>query len=322
MTDREDYYSILEISNKSSQEEIKKAYRKLSLKYHPDKTNGDPELTKKFQKINEAYETLGNNEKRNSYDTNLRNPFFSENAEMPNNADIHEMFNNIFFGGMQGMQGISMPPEMAFFGGGGGGPGGVFPSNIKIVHNGIPINIFQQIHKPTPIITNVTINMSQVINGANIPLEIERWIIENDNKVFEKVTLYVKIEKGIDNNEIIIIHNEGNIINPNCKGDVKIFVKIENDTELKREGLNLIYNKTISLKDALCGFSFELKHVNDKIYTIHNQAGNIIYPEFKKVIQNMGLVRENSTGSLIIHFHIEFPKTLDIEKINVLRELL
>jgi len=318
MSNREDYYSLLEISNNASPEEIKKAYRKLSLKYHPDKKNGDTKCTEKFKKICEAYEVLSSVEKKNDYDNMSKNPFFRE-SNGPFNNDIHEMFNNVFFS--------NMSPEMAFFGGGIGGVGGIggisgFPPNIRIVHNGVPMNIFQQLQKPTPIVRSVTVSMKQVLDGANIPLEVERWIIENDNKVFEKVTLYIKIEKGVDNNEIIMLYDQGNIINSNCKGDIKVFIKIDNDTDLQREGLNLIFHKTISLKDALCGFSFEMKYINDKVYTIHNQSGNIIYPEFKKVIHNMGLVRENSTGNLIIHFHIDFPKTLEIEKINALRELL
>ena len=164
--------------------------------------------------------------------------------------------------------------------------------------------------------------MRQVFTGANVPLQIERWILENGNKVFENTTIYVKIEKGIDNNEIIIIANEGNIINNNCKGDVKIFIKIENDTDLQREGLNLIYHKTISLKNALCGFRFELKYIDDRVFVINNQAGNIIQPEFNKIISGLGLMRENDKGNLIIHFHVEFPTTLDIDKMNILRELL
>ena len=69
------FYTILEIPQNASPEDIKKSYRRLSLKYHPDKTQGNPALTEKFQKINDAYETLGCQEKRYEYD--------NMNARMP-----------------------------------------------------------------------------------------------------------------------------------------------------------------------------------------------------------------------------------------------
>jgi len=314
MSNSENYYHILEVPEGASGEEIKKSYRKLSLKYHPDKTQGNPEMTEKFQKINEAYETLGNQEKRKQYDHGSNNSFFSDGNEIP--PDIHEFFSNVFFGGM----GPGMPHGINIVGGTrmNGFPHG----NIRIVPGGMPFHFEKQMQKPTPIVKTLVINMKQVLNGANVPLEIERWIIENDNKVFECVTIYVKVEKGVDNNEIVMVPDEGNVLNQHCKGDIKVFIKIENETELQREGLDLVYNKTISLKESLCGFSFELKYINEKVYTIHNQAGNIIPPEFKKIIPNMGLSRENHTGNLVIHFHIDFPLTLEKEKIDSLRNIL
>jgi molecular chaperone DnaJ len=63
-----DYYSILELAKGASKEEIKKSYRKLAMKYHPDRTSGDKEAEKKFKEINEAYSVLSNDEKRNQYD--------------------------------------------------------------------------------------------------------------------------------------------------------------------------------------------------------------------------------------------------------------
>ena len=97
---------------------------------------------------------------------------------------------------------------------------------------------------------------------VTIPVDIERWIMENGNKVFEKETLYIPIPQGIDDNEIILLREKGNVVNENMKGDVKIFVKIENKTEFERKGLDLHYLKRISLKDALCGFTFDINYLN------------------------------------------------------------
>jgi DnaJ family protein A protein 2 len=114
----------------------------------------------------------------------------------------------------------------------------------------------------------------------------------------------------------------GNIINEEVKGDIKIFVKISNETNFKREGLDLILEKNITLKESLCGFSFEIKYINGKSYTLNNNKGNIIPPEYKKIYPNMGLARGEHKGRMIIHFHINFPEILNDEQINKLSEIL
>jgi DnaJ family protein A protein 2 len=164
--------------------------------------------------------------------------------------------------------------------------------------------------------------MDQVLAGVNYPADIERWILENGNKVFEKETIYIPIPKGVDDGEIIILKEKGNVISEQVKGDVKIFIKVENNTNFERRGLDLFYNKSISLKEALCGFSFDLFYINGKNYTLNNQSGNIIQPNYKKVIPNMGLTRDGHTGNLIIQFQVNFPENLSGEKIEKIKEIL
>jgi DnaJ-class molecular chaperone len=326
-----DYYKVLEIEEGSSQDEIKKSYRRLSMKWHPDKNQGNPDATNIFQKISEAYETLGDQERRQEYDIGRKNPFFASGQQGgPQFADMDDLF-SMFFGGppqmqqqhhnfpqgfppgMQGMQGF--PPGMAgIFGP--GIPGG----NIRIFRNGVQMN--HMMEKPQPIVKHIEITMEQVLSGGKLPIEIERWVVENHNKVHENVTIYVEIFKGIDSNEIIVLKDEGNVINDMCKGDVKIFVKVQQHPRFERKGLDLIYLHNISLKESLCGFTFELKHLNGKSYTINNKAGNIIPPNFEKNIANMGLVREGHTGAMIVHFHVEFPETLTPEQLEGLTKIL
>jgi DnaJ-class molecular chaperone len=328
-SEKENFYNVLGVPESSTGEDIKKAYRKMSLKYHPDKNNGDPESVKIFQKISEAYEVLGDAQKRNEYDMMRKNPFMrmgQPGGGMPPGGmpfdQMDDFLSNIIFGGLGG--GGSPFGGMPF--GPGGmpfGPGGMpFPPggpNIRIFRNGVPVNFGHE--KPQPITNTLTINMETVLNGGKIPIEIERWILENGNKIHEKQTLYVDIVKGIDNNEIIVLKDQGNVVNEQCKGDVKIFIKIENDSEFQRRGLDLILEKRISLKDALCGFSFDLKYINGKLYTINNHAGNVIPPEYQKVIPNMGLTRDNHVGNLIIIFHVEFPEKMTLENIEILKTL-
>uniref|UniRef100_A0A6C0D8A5 J domain-containing protein n=1 Tax=viral metagenome TaxID=1070528 RepID=A0A6C0D8A5_9ZZZZ len=322
----EDYYNILGVPESSSIDEIKKAYRKLSLTYHPDRTQGDVEKAKIFQKVSEAYEILGDADKRREYDMSRKNPFMRMNGFGENvhhgEVNINDLFENLFFGGMpsgmmHGMHGMHGMPGMPGIFAGGFPPG----ANIRIFRNGVPVDI-NQIEKPATIVKTIQITMETVLNGGKIPIEIERWIVENGNKVFETTIIYVDIFKGIDHNEIILLKDQGNIMNEMCKGDVKIFVNINNDTCFNRRGLDLIMEKEISLKESLCGFSFDIKYLNGKTYTINNLTGNIIPPEYQKIIPNMGLTREGHTGNLIIHFHTKFPETLSKEQIDTLNKIL
>ncbi len=139
--------------------------------------------------------------------------------------------------------------------------------------------------------------------------------------MFENETLYITVPKGIDEGEIIILRDKGNISSEDCKGDVKLFIKIENNTEFKRNGLDLILEKTISVKEALCGFTFELKYITGKVYTINNSSGNIINDGYKKIIPNMGFSREQHVGNLIIVFNIKFPEKLGEETLEQLKKI-
>ena len=303
----ENLYNVLGVDEKSTKDEIKKAYRGLQMKWHPDRNQGSEDSKKMSEKINGAYEVLGDDEKRLEYDNISKSPFARMNSggmEVPMDDIL-----NMFFKGMPGFPGMSGFPGM--------------PPGAKVhVFNGSPMGFNQAISKPIPIMKTIEINMSQVLSGASIPLEIERWIIENQIKVFEKETIYVTVPKGIDDNEMIILRDSGNVLNENVKGDIKIFVKIKNETPFKRVGLDLILNKTISLKDSLCGFTFELDYINGKSYTLNNNKGNIIPSGYKKIYQGMGLTRGDHKGNMIIQFNVNFPDKLTEEQIVKLTEIL
>jgi DnaJ-class molecular chaperone len=316
----ESFYNILGVSETASKDEIKKAYRSLSLKLHPDRNPNNSEAVSKFQKINEAYETLGDDQKKEEYDMMNKNPFLrmaqqggGQNMDGPF-QDMDDIFSALFGNVLGSMPGVKQgmhfggPPGMHF-----GGP------KIHLFRGGPQMGFIQ---KPTPIIKTVIINMEQVLTGGTIPVDIERWLIEGENKVFENETIYVTIPKGVDDNEIIILKDKGNILNDEIKGDLKLFIKVENTTQFERKGLDLSIKKPISLKDSLCGFSFELKYVNGKVYTLNNNSGSIIPPEYVKIIPNMGLSREGHTGNLLIHFQVEFPEKLTEEQIKRLKEIL
>ena len=321
------FYDILEVSETASTDEIKKAYRKLSMIHHPDKNGNSQESTEKFQKISEAYEVLGTPEKKKEYDMTQNNPFFKMMSQQGLNSNqgmnsVDELFSSLF--GMPFMSGSGLGPDIQFMGpnmGPGMGP------NVRVFHNGRPVQNqgfgssfgFLPPQKPAPITMNINVPIDKILTGTTIPVDIERWIIENGLKVFEKETIYVTVPKGIDEGEIIMLKEKGNIINETNKGDIKIFVKIGNDTNFKRSGLDLILEKTITVKEALCGFTFELKYLTGKTYTITNNSGNIISHGYKKLIPNMGLSRDGHTGNLLIIFDVKFPEKLSDETLAALK---
>ena len=309
-----DLYGILGIKNTASKEEIKKAYRKASLKHHPDRGGNAEE----FKKVNRAYEVLSDPMKKRDYDFKKNSNFYGGNSNIFNNDvdaqsdSIPDLF-KMFFGGMpMGMNQdmfSNIEKNATFFG----------SPNFRVYKNGREVFSNRKV-KPAEITKSIEITLEAAYQGVNYPIEIERYILDNNMKRFEKETVYIDIPRGIDTNEIIKIENKGNINSDGLQGDVKIYVTVKNEMDVERLGLNLIYKKTISLKEALTGFSFELKHLNGKKYSINNSS--IIKPGYESVINNMGMIRGEKMGNLIIKFDVDFPKNLSDEQKEKLKNIL
>jgi len=316
------YYELLGVSDTASPDEIKKAYRCLSLKCHPDRNPNDETAKEKFQALNQAYETLSDETSKQEYDMTRNGiPSFFGIPQQHGVPDMDNLFSMLFGGGIPG-QGFP------------GGPGGnihIFPGtrmNFSPGGNsgfqsGFPPGFMQQaLQKPTPIIKNVSLTMEQVFNGANLPLEIERWVVQDGIKIVETETIYIPIPKGIDDGELIVLREKGNVIHESVKGDIKIFIKVEPHPNFQRKGLDLTTNQKISLKEALCGFNIEFKHLNGRTYTLNNNNANIITQNYIKTIPDLGLTRESHVGSLVMSFNVEFPDQLSAEQVAKLKEIL
>ncbi len=279
----ENYYDILGIDKHATSEEIKKSYRRLSLKYHPDRNEDKHFAEDKFKTISNAYSVLSDKEKKKTYDLNNNN----------NNNNEYEIENiiNILKNNKNMLLGLNL-----------------LNKNIN--------------NKPLPIIKNLSISLEEAYTGCKKPIEIERWINENSIKCKEKETLYVTIYQGIDNNELIILRNKGNILDENNIGDIKIFIKVVNNTCFERKGLDLIYKKNITLKEALCGFKFTLNFLDKKVFNIDNNNGNTIASGSKKIIKNYGMKRDEIYGNLIIQFNVLFPEKINQEIIEKLKNII
>jgi DnaJ family protein B protein 4 len=300
------HYDILGVSKDAEETDIKKAYRKLSLQYHPDR-NPDPSATEKYKAINEAYEILSDSQRREQYNHELEfgsSGFPGGGFPFPGGMGGPDIFNMMFGGGFPGM----------------GGPG------IRVFHsNGGPGGIeqlFQQLNRPQSIHKTVSITLQDVYHGKTVPIEIERQSIANNSRSIQKEIIHVSIPPGVEENEIITLEGQGHSIH-DFKGDVKINFKIENNTIFTRQGQDIIYTHKISLKEALCGFSFEIKHLSGKMMNMNNiQNPTIIKPGFKKIVPHLGFQKGSHTGNLIIEFLVDFPEVLTGEQIESLRQIL
>lgn len=286
-----DLYSILEISKDASEKDIKKAYRKLTLQYHPDRNNSS-DAEEKIRKINEAYEVLGDKDKRMLYDSGTNQSGFSFGEfhfSDVQGVDINNIFNMFFNGGI---------PQQ---------------SGFRVFRDGVP-----QPMKPSPILQTLTLTLEQSFKGCLVDIKIDRTVSVGESVSYETETFNISIPAGI-HPEQFIIQEKGNVCE-NCKGDVIISIHIENNPSFSRRGIDLFYSKTLTLKESLCGFSFVINHPSGDSIVIEERT--ITKPSSKKIIPDMGMRKDGQqTGNLIIEFSIEFPESLTPEQIDLITSI-
>ena len=288
MLNNSTYYDLLEINETNNSDIIKKAYRKLSLKYHPDRNINNKQY---YDKITHAYNFIISNINNKS---NNEIVLYNQNNTQNNNQNNTQNYNQ------NNTQNNNQ-------------------NNTQNNNQNNNQNNTQNKFKEDIIIT-MEITFEQAYNGSNIPIIIERSIIYNNLLKQEKETLYVEIPKGIDNDEIIIIENKGNIYE-NFKSNVKIYTFLLNHKLYSRNGLDIYYNINISFKESLLGFEYNFKYLNNKIYKIVNKE-IIIHNNSKKIIENIGFLRNNYNGNLIITFNVNYPEKISKETQEALKKIL
>jgi len=340
-----DYYKILEVDPKATQPEIKKQYRKMSLKFHPDHCS-EPGANDKMVELNEAYGILGDSKSRQEYDMMQQNPFLNMgmghmgnmnmgnmnmgnmNMGSINMSHLHNMFQeqdinealNIFTQNLFGVGGVDDELDDSF-------PDiRNMAGNLHMFSQGSPRSQrFAKIKKPEPIHIIIDIPIYDGFHGKNVEVEYEKWTIINEKKIKEDVKQTVSIPPGIYNDETFTLKEQGNVINEDAKGDLVLTVNINNSTEFVRNKDDLHLKKKLTLKEALCGFEFDFDHVSGNNYTMRNdplKGGDIISPNFKKIIPNMGMKRGDNVGNMIIDYDVIFPEQLDETQITALGEIL
>ena len=298
-----DYYKELGVAKGASDAEIKKAYRKLALKYHPDKNPGDSAAEERFKKISEAYAVLSDKEKRQQYDTYGSADFsqrFSQ-EDIFRGADFSDIFREFGFG--NGGFG-------SFFGGGGGGFGG------GPFGGGRRGGRFQQQRpmKGQDLVYELSLTLKDVYEGTT------RTISVTENG--ERKQVSVKIPRGMITGKKIRMAGKGE---PSPyggpAGDLFIQSKVVADATYRNEEHDLYFDKEIRLSEALLGTSVRVPTLEGTELNLKVAPGT--QPKAKLRIPGRGLPKmgEAGQGDLFVQIHVTLPKELTDEQKALIGQL-
>ncbi|MDC6390362.1 molecular chaperone DnaJ [Maribacter sp. PR1] len=338
---KEDFYEILGVSKSASAAEIKKAYRKKALQYHPDKNPGDTKAEEMFKKSAEAYEVLSDPNKKSKYDQFGHAAFEGGGfgGGGMNMDDIFSQFGDIF-GSAFGGGGFS-----GFGGFGGGGQRRVKGSNLRIrvklnleeIANGVEkkVKVRRKIQAE-----GVTYKTCTTCNGRGQVTKVQNTILGRMQtaatcsacggsgqildgkpgdadaqglKVSEE-TVSINIPAGVEEGMQLKVPNKGNDAPGNgVPGDLLVAIETHEHETLKREGDNLHYDLYISISDAILGTSKEIDAVGGKVRIKLEpgiQSGKILRLRGKGISSLNGY----GSGDLLVHVNVWTPKELNKEQ--------
>ncbi len=331
---KEDYYDILGLGKGASASEIKKAYRKMALKYHPDKNPDDKAAEEKFKQAAEAYEVLSDADKKARYDQFGHQAFEGGGGfggGGMNMDDIFSQFGDIFGGGFGGFGGF-----------GGGGRRVVKGSNLRVrvkltleeIANGVEkkIKVKRKVQAPgvsyktcatcngtgqVTRVTNTILGRMQtaspcnVCGGAGQAIDKKPAGADAQGLQIEEDTVSIKIPAGVVDGMQLKVSGKGNSAPGNgVSGDLLVAILEEEHDTLKREGDNLHYDLYISLPDAVLGTSKEIDTVTGKVRIKVDagvQSGKILRLRGKGISSINGY----GSGDLLVHVNVWTPKTLN-----------
>lgn len=272
-----DYYSTLGVNKGASADEIKKAYRGLAMKHHPDR-GGD---SAQFQKIQEAYATLSDDQKRQEYDFGQQHPggnaFHFHSGQNP----FGDIFNQFGFGG-------------------GFGSGG-------------PFNFRQQRQQNPTVSINLDISLEEAFLGKTLDAEIQ---MSNGKKKL----INVDIPAGVDNNSQIRYQGMGEDSIPGMPaGDLIIIIHVRQHALFKRENDNLIFEKQIDVWDAMLGMDISFQTLDGRQLSVTVPPGS--QPETLMMCKNEGMknIHSGQRGNLYVKLKVQIPKNLtDAQKLKII----
>ena len=297
-----DYYKTLGVAKNASAEDIKKAYRKLARKLHPDVNPNDKDAHKKFQQINEANEVLSDPEKRKKYDQ------YGENWK---HADQYEQARQ-----QQGRQG----------GGGFGGFGGAGFGGGEYTYSseeeGSFSDFFESLFGGGGRRRSQTKYRGQDFNAELQLSLIDAYSTHKQTLTINGKNVRITIPAGVENGQVIKLNGYGSAgANGGPNGDLLITFVIKNDTNLKREGNDLFKNEDLDLYTAVLGGEKTIDTMGGKIKLKVNpetQNGTKVrlkgkgFPVYKK---------EGQFGDLFITWNVKLPTNLTQKQKELFTEL-
>ncbi len=353
---KRDFYEVLEISKSASEDEIKKAYRKMAIKFHPDKNPGDKAAEDKFKEAAEAYEVLSDANKKGRYDRH-GHAGVGGNAgggQHMNMDDIFSQFGNIFgdespFGGMFG---------------GGGGRGQQrqrkgtdlrikLKLNLEEVANGVEKKIKVKRHvtckscsgngakngtelntcqtcggagqvrrvQQTMLGQMMTTSPCPTCNGEGKQVKTRCEVCFGEGRTLEEEIIPIKIPSGVAEGMQLSMSGKGNVPpRGGVAGDLLIVVEEEPDEVLHRDGNNVIYDLHLNFADAALGTSVEVPTIGGKArITIEagTQSGKILRLKGKGIKELNGY----GVGDELIHINLWTPKSLSREETEMLEKM-
>ncbi len=341
MSTKRDFYEILGVSKSATPEEIKKAYRKVAIQFHPDKNPGNKEAEEKFKEAAEAYEVLSDAEKRAQYDRfgHSKQGGGGFRGHDMNMDDIFSQFGDIFGGG-------GGSPFDSFFGGGGGGrtrqrKGSNLRIKLKLtldeIANGVEKKIkvnrliraegvtFKtcttcqgtgQVRKVvnTMLGQMVSTTTCSACNGAGQLIDKRPTGVDNSGLVSKEDMISVKIPAGVSDGMQLSMSGKGNEApGGGIPGDLLILVEEQEDKELKRDGNNIVYDLHINFIDAVLGTSVEVPSIGGKVrikIDPGTQSGKILR------LRGKGLKDINGygAGDQLIYINVYTPKKVSSEE--------
>lgn len=341
---KRDYYEILGVTKSASAEEIKKAYRKLAIQYHPDKNPDNPEAEDKFKEAAEAYEVLSNADKKARYDQfghqGLGGNGGYGGAGM-NMEDIFSQFGDIFGGGGFG----------SFFTGGGGGRRTKKGTNLRVklklnlqeIANGVEKKIKVKRHvvaagvsfkscgtcQGTGQVKKVVNTMlGQMVSASTCAVcggsgqIVDKKPAEADSRglIIKEEVISINIPGGVGEGMQLSMSGKGNEIPGGIPGDLLIVIEESEDNVLQREGNNVIYDLHVSFIDAALGASLEVPTIDGKVkikIDPGTQSGKMLRLKGKGIKDINGYHR----GDQLIMVNVWTPTELSKEEKSVLEGL-
>jgi curved DNA-binding protein len=261
MGKKKDYYRLLGVSKNASPEEIKKAFRKMALKYHPDKNEGDKTAEERFKEVNEAYAVLSDPEKRRQYDTFGSTEFHRRftQEDIFRNFDFTNIFQDLggsgFFSGGRGGTEVSFDEILGqAFGSMGGGPGGrAFKRSFQYSQ---PIG--------QDVVLELGLSPNEILQGSHKLISIQTG--GNPERIS------VHIPKGISPGKKIRVAGKGGQ-GPGGRGDLYLLISLRLDPGFRLNGSDVEVDKVVKFTDACLGTEVEVPTVEGGTVRLKIPAG-------------------------------------------------